>query len=75
MIPRVAAPRQRVCLGLALEICARDIIEQHLILDGKQLAAAPGQMRFERLLVQNEVIEGAVKPVFVDLVVLKLQQI
>src|SRR5450631_4101023 len=37
MIPRVAAPRQRVCLGLALEICARDIIEQHLILDGKQL--------------------------------------
>ena len=32
-------------------------------------------MRFERLLVQNEMIEGAVKPVFVDLIVLKLQQI
>ena len=75
MIARVAAPRQRVCFGLALEICARDIVEQHFVLNRKQLAAAPGQMRFERLLVQNEMIEGAVKPVFVDLIVLKLQQI
>ncbi len=32
-------------------------------------------MRFERLLVQDEMIEGAVKPVFVDLIVPKLQQI
>jgi hypothetical protein len=75
MIPRVAAPRQRICFGLALEICARDIIEQHFVLNRKQLAAAPRQMRFERLLVQNKMIEGAVKPVLVDLIVLKLQQI
>lgn len=70
-----AAPSQRVCFRLAFKIRARDIIEQHFILNGKQLAAAPRQMRFECLLVQNEMIEGAVKPVFVDLIVLKLQQI
>jgi hypothetical protein len=32
--------------------------EQHFILSGKQLAAVPGQMRFERLLVQNEMMRA-----------------
>jgi hypothetical protein len=54
MIPRVTALRQRVRFRLALEICARDIIEQHLILNRKQLTAALRQMRFERLFMQDE---------------------
>ena len=47
MIAGIAALRLRVGLRLALEIGARDIVEQHFVLDRKQLAATLRQMRFE----------------------------
>ena len=51
MIAGVAAPRQRIGFRLAVEVGARDVVQQHLVLNGKQLSAALGQMRFNRLLV------------------------
>ena len=67
-----AAPAD--CLRLALEIGARHIVEQHLVLDREQLAAALRQMHFERGLVR-ELIKPAIEPILVDLFVTELQQI
>jgi hypothetical protein len=53
MIARIPAPGLRIGLRLALEICARDVVEQHFVLDCEQLAAALRQMRFERGLVRS----------------------
>ncbi len=75
MIARVAALRLRVGFGLAFEIRARDVVEQHFVLDRKQLAAALRQMRFERGLVREQMIEPAIEPILVDLLIAKLQQI
>ena len=57
MIAGVPALRQRVGFGLAFEIRARDVIEQHLVLNRKQLPAALGQMRFKRWLVHEQFVE------------------
>ena len=75
MVAGIAALRLRVRFGLALEVCARDIIEQHLVLDRKQLSAALRQMRFEVHLVCEQMIEAAIEAVLVDLLVSELQQI
>src|SRR5262245_14717966 len=75
MIPGVAALRQRVGFGLAFEIRARDIIEQYVVLDRKQLAAALRQMRFKGRLVHEQMIEAAIKAILVDLPIAELQQI
>ena len=75
MIAGIAAACLRIGLGLALEISACYVIEQHLILDRKQLAAALRQMRFEFGLVCEQMIEPAVEPILVDLLVPELQQI
>ena len=40
MIAGIAASRLRIGLGLALKIRARHVVEQHLVLDRKQLSAA-----------------------------------
>jgi hypothetical protein len=46
MIARIAALRLRVRFGLALKVGARDVVQQHLVLDREQLPAALRQMRF-----------------------------
>ena len=51
MIPGIAALRQWIGFCLAFEVRAGDIIEQHIVLDRKQLAAALRQMRLERRLM------------------------
>jgi len=75
MITGIAAPRLRISLGLALEISACYVVEQHLVLDRKQLAAALRQVRFEFGLVCEQMIEPAIEPILIDLLVPKLQQI
>jgi hypothetical protein len=40
MISGIAALSQRIGFCLAFEVRARDVVEQHLILNGKQLSAA-----------------------------------
>src|SRR5258707_9512771 len=75
MIAGIAALRLRICLGLALKIRARHVVEQHLILNGKQLAAALRQMRFEFGLMHEQTIEPAIQPILVDLLVTELEQI
>ena len=75
MIARIAALRLRVGFRQAFEIGARDVVEQHLVLNRKQLAAALRQVRFERRLVAEKTIEGAIKPILVDLLIAELKQI
>jgi hypothetical protein len=75
MVAGIAALGLRVAFRLALKIGARDIVEQHLVLDCKQLSAALRQMRFEGGLVRKQMIKGAVQTVLVDLRVAELQQI
>ena len=75
MIAGIAAPSLRICLGLALKIRARHVVEQHLVLDREQLSAALRQMRFELGLVGEQMIEPAIEPILVDLLVTELQQI
>ena len=75
MIAGIAALRLRVRLRLAFEICARDVVEQHVIVDREQPPATFGQMRFEGALVREQAIERAIEPILVDLLFAKLQQI
>ena len=75
MIAGVTALGLRVAFRLTLEIRARHVVEQHFVLDREQLAAALRQMRFEGLLVREQMIETAIEAVLVDLLVAKLQQI
>jgi hypothetical protein len=75
MITGIAALGLRVRPGLAFEVCARDIVEQHLVLHRKQLAAALRQMRFKLGLVREQVIEPAIEAILVDCFVPELQQI
>ena len=53
MIAGIAALRLRVCLRLAFEISAGDVVEQNVVVDREQLAATLRQMRFQRLLVAS----------------------
>ena len=75
MIAGIAALRLRVGFRLALEIGARDVVEQHFVLDREQLSAALRQMRFQRGLVREQAIERAIEPILVDLLIAELQQI
>ena len=56
--PVIAASSRAAPAGCAsacaFEVGARHVVEQHLVLDRKQLAAAPRQMRFERRLVHEQ---------------------
>jgi hypothetical protein len=75
MIAGIAALRLRVGFRLTLEIGARHVVEQHLILNGKQLSTTLGQMRFEGRLVHEQMIEAAIEAILVDLRIAELQQI
>ena len=50
MIAGIAALRLRIGFCLALKIGARDVVEQHFVLDRKQLSATLRQMRFKSRL-------------------------
>src|SRR5262245_23471284 len=75
MIARVAALCQLVRFRLTFEVCARDIVKQHLVLARKQLAGPPGQMPFNGRLVLEKMIESTIETVLVDLLITHLQQI
>jgi hypothetical protein len=75
MIAGVTALRLRIGFRLAFKIGACDVVEQHFVLDCKQLAAPLRQMRFQRLFVREQMIKGAVEAVLVDLLIAKLKQV
>ncbi len=65
MVAAVAAPGQRIGGGFALEISTGDVVEQQVVIERKQLAQALLQMRLERLLVRQQLVERAVQAVIV----------
>jgi hypothetical protein len=73
MIARIAALRLRVRFRQAFEIGARDVVEQHFVLNREQLSATLGQMRLQRRLVREQAIERAIEPILVDLFIAELQ--
>ena len=75
MIARIAALRLRVGQRLALEIGAGDIVEQHFIAHREQFPATLRQMRFQRRLVREQMIEAAIEAILVDRLVAQLKQI
>ena len=75
VIAGVPALRLWIAFCLAFEICARNVVKQHFILDRKQLAATLRQMCFERGLVHEQMIKRAIEAVLVDLLITELQQI
>ena len=75
MIAGVAALRLRVRFRLALEIGAGDVIEQHVVLNRKQLSASRRQMRLKGRLVREQAIKPTIEPILVDLLIAELQQV
>jgi len=75
MIARVAAPSERIGLGLALEIGAGHIVQQEVVLQSEEFAEAVLQEHFQGLLVRQQRIQRPVETLFVDLVRGNAQQI
>jgi hypothetical protein len=67
--------RLRIALGLPFEVGRGDVIQQHVIVHGKQLAHPPGQVRLECRFVRQQLVERAIQPVFVHQRLVQLQQI
>lgn len=75
VVAAVAATGQLVALGLALEVGAGHVVQQHLVVDREQLPAAPRQVRLQRGLVLQQQIERSIQPVLVDQIAVELQQV
>jgi hypothetical protein len=75
VITRIAALRLPVGLRQTLEIGAGDIVEEHFVVDRKQLAATLRQMRFEGGLVDEQAIKPTIKAIFVDVFLAELKEI
>ena len=75
MIAGVAALRLRVRFRLALDIGAGDVIEQHVVLNRKQLSASRRQMCLKGRLVREQAIKPTIEPILVDLLIAELQQV
>jgi hypothetical protein len=67
MIARIASRGQRVAVRLALEVSARDVVQQEIIFQLEQGPEAFLEVRFERVLVRQEPVQRAIEPVVVDL--------
>ena len=63
MIAAVAALRQRVLLRLPLEVRARHVVEEQVVVEGEQFPQAADQVLLERGLVRQQAIQGAIAPV------------
>jgi hypothetical protein len=66
MIATVAALSERVAFSQTLEVGARHIVEQQVVLEREQLAKPSAQMLLERLLVRQQLIQRAVEAIVVD---------
>ena len=66
MVATVAAASEPIALGLALEIRARHIIQQELIVEIEQRSQALLEVGLQGLLVRQQTVERAVQPVIVD---------
>ena len=60
VIARVATLGERVGRCLAFEVGTGHVVQQHFVLDGKELATALRQMRFNGRLVHQQLIERTV---------------
>jgi hypothetical protein len=65
-VARVAALGLRIALRLAFEVGARHVVEQKLETHAEPIAVTCHQVRTQRVLVDAELVEGAVEPRVVD---------
>ena len=62
MVAAVAAAGERVALGLTLEVCARHVVQQQLIVKLEQLL----EMYLQRSLMRQQTVESTVQPIVVN---------
>ena len=75
MVARVATLGQRIGMGLSLEVRARHVVQQQVVLDGEQLAEPLLEKHFQFRLVRQQFIETAVQTIVVHLVDRHAQQV
>jgi hypothetical protein len=75
VIARVAALRLRIALGLPFEVGRGEVIQQHVIVHGKQLPHPPAQVRLKRRFMRQQLVERAIQPILVHQRLVQLQQI
>ena len=66
MVAAVAAAGERVALGLTLEIRARHVVQQQLIVKLEQRSQALLEMHLQRSLVRQQAVKRSVQPIVVD---------
>jgi hypothetical protein len=66
VIAAVAALGQGVARRLPLEVDAGDVVEEQIVLQGEEFPQARDQVLFQRRLLRQQAIEGAVEAVVVD---------
>jgi len=71
----MAALGERIGRRFTLEIRARHVVEQQVVIEREQLAQALLQMRLERLLVWQQLVERAIEAVIVHPLLRHSQQI
>ena len=67
MVPRVASLSKRIGLGLALEIRARHVVQQQVVLQPEEFAEAILQEHFQGFFVRQQRVQGAVETLLIDL--------
>ena len=65
VVSRIAALSQRVAFRLTFEVSACDIVHQQVVFEIEQIAKPILQMRFQSVLVRQQLIERAVQPIVV----------
>ena len=66
MVAAVAAAGERVALGLTLEVCARHVVQQQLIVKLEQRSQALLEMYLQRSLMRQQTVESTVQPIVVN---------
>ncbi len=65
VVPAVATPCRRIALGQTLEVRARQVVQQHVEGLIKQRPQARLEMRLQRRLVRQQMVQRPVEPILV----------
>ena len=75
VIPAVAALRQRIARRQSLEVRARHVVQQQVVLQREQLPQPRLQVTFDRFLVRQQTVERAVQAVVIHRFTRQRQQV
>ena len=67
MVSRITALCLRIAVGLAFKVSRGHVVDQKVVLQAKQFAQAVFQVFFQCFFVGQQLIQGAIPPVIIDL--------